>query len=125
MLQELRTGRTPAAASPWMDRFPFAEDDDNIRSKHRSAKSGNDADDGYKVIRAICYFCDGPLKSDDCPHWAVYAAPPAASTPLHSGFPGGVLDGLGTGLFVSVGTGSADHQRHQTAFGEQARMSSW
>lgn len=75
--------------------------------KHRGTKGGDDANGGYKLIRAGFYFCERPHKSDDCPHRAESSAPPAESTHIHRGLVKSVQGGLGTGMFASVGTGSA------------------
>lgn len=40
------------------------------KSKHRGAKGGDTADEGYKLIRAECYFCERHHKFDGCPHRA-------------------------------------------------------
>lgn len=48
--------------------------DGGSRYKHNSVKGEEDADKGYRLIRAGFYFCEGPHKSDDRFHRVEFAS---------------------------------------------------
>ena len=79
----------------------------NKHNKRRGEKGKSQHKDGSKLIRAGCYFCEGPHKSEDCPHRLESTAAPAESQPKHGGFIGSVRRSLNSGMIASIGSGSA------------------
>jgi len=91
-----------ATAARMVDATPTTQAE-NTHKKRRGQKGKSQPKDGSKPIRAGCYFCAGPRKSEDCPHRLESAAAPAESQPKHGGFIGGVRRNLSSAMIASVG----------------------
>ena len=112
-----RTGHTAKGCREYVvtkrDHKPNGHQGDNSKNggnkhnKRRGEKGKSQHKDGSKLIRAGCYFCEGPHKSEDCPHRLESTAAPAESQPKHGGFIGSVRRSINSGMIASVSSGSA------------------